>query len=168
MRMHITTNAPELAAREIMQHMESNGGEWIVNAVEKEGYILARGPYAKQLLRSGSRTLVGPIDATVPFDRLHGMLRLAHSKSLGEAPRKKRPSESNRDVPIKPGTQQRAWAEMQKRNWTVRELADQLGVTRGIAMNAVQKLLRSRRVAVVERIETPGNNKPTCVYGKAA
>src|SRR5690242_1324317 len=65
MRTHITTDAPAEAAAILMAHMREHGGEWIVNAMQKEGFMAARvGTFAgRSLERSLSPCLCGPFSA---------------------------------------------------------------------------------------------------------
>jgi hypothetical protein len=173
MRIHITTVAPEEAAIEIMQHMESRGGEWIVNAVEDEGYVMARiGTLdGKRLERSLSPCLCGPFDARWSLATMTIDLRAARAIGYGVKSSLKRPAEPRRSHLGRPpgghiSPTHETLKRLEQRNWTVSELAADLNITRRSAQNAVQKLLRSNRAKLVER-------RPFCggwmgVYGAAA
>lgn len=65
MRMHITTDNPEDAAAILMARMREQGGEWIVNAMQKEGFMAAQvgSPAGNSLERSMSPCLCGPFSA---------------------------------------------------------------------------------------------------------
>jgi hypothetical protein len=62
--IHITEVAADKAALQIADVMDDKGGQWLVNSVDDEGYIMARvgSPFANRLQRSGA-TLAGPFNA---------------------------------------------------------------------------------------------------------
>jgi len=62
--IQITETVADKAALQIADVMDDKGGEWIVNPVEDEGYVMARvgSPFANRLQRSGA-SLAGPFNA---------------------------------------------------------------------------------------------------------
>ena len=63
--IQISEVAPDKAALKIADLCDERGGQWIVNAVEDEGFVAARVgyPFAQRLERSGSPNLTGPFNA---------------------------------------------------------------------------------------------------------
>jgi hypothetical protein len=155
MRIHITTTATEQAAREIMRHMESHGGEWIVNAVEDEGYVIAKvGTLeGKRLSRSFSPSLCGPFSFNTTLDELEGRLRIARRISLGV-----KSDSARRDTP-KPAHDD-GWESpthatlklLKQRNITVAELRKELKLSRSGAHSVMARLVASNRARVVMRL----------------
>ena len=170
MRMHIITNAPELAAREIMQHMESHGGEWIVNAVEDEGYVMAKvGTLpGKRLSRSCSPSLCGPFSTDTSIDELEGRIRVARRISLGV-----KSDSARRDTP-KPAHDE-GWESpthatlklLGQRNITIAELRKELKLSRSGAHSVMARLVASNRARIVMRLPA-ANGGNFNVYGAAA
>jgi hypothetical protein len=172
MRIHITTNAPHKAAREIMQHMESYGGEWIVNAVEDEGYIMARvGTLdGKRLGRSLSPALCGPFGCVTDLGMLSGELCVARAKSLGVKADSDR-IEKEKAKPVRDASwespTQATLKLLEKQNITVAELREKLKLSRGGAHSVMARLVESNRAVVVER-RPAANGSSIYVYGAAA
>lgn len=169
MRIHITTTAPELAAVEIMQHMEAHGGEWIVNAVEDEGYVMARGPHARQLMRSGSPAIVEAITADWALAKLAGHLKMARARSKALGPRSAGPAP--RSTVGRPAGEAaniigRVRECVSRRYVTTRDVADELGIPTRAASRALFALKARKEVKVVERIARHVGHE--YVYGAAA
>lgn len=63
--IQVSEVAADKAALQIADVLDSEGGRWLVNAVEDEGFVMARvGTLeCKRLERSGSPNLAGPFDA---------------------------------------------------------------------------------------------------------
>lgn len=63
--IQIKETEPFRAAQEIAQVMQERGGEWYVNAIEDEGYLMALfgSPDGGRMERSGSPSLSGPFSA---------------------------------------------------------------------------------------------------------
>jgi hypothetical protein len=170
MRIHITTTAPEQAALQILNHMQNHGGEWIVNAVAGEGYILASGVHAKQLLRSGAVALSGVIHPSLSLDALSETLagiRKVSKDEVGEADdedmQKDKPEHDDGWVP----PTRAALELLETRHVTIAELRSALGVSRNGAHSVMRRLVESNRAVIVERLPAV-NGSSVCVYGKAA
>jgi hypothetical protein len=63
--IHITEVAADKAALAIADLCDDKGGEWLVNAVDDEGFVAARVGYpaGRRLARSGSPNIAGPFNA---------------------------------------------------------------------------------------------------------
>ena len=63
--IQISEVAPDKAALKIADLCDERGGQWIVNAVEDEGFVAARVgyPFAQRLERNGSPNLAGPFNS---------------------------------------------------------------------------------------------------------
>lgn len=88
---HITDKSSNVGATGILALIAEHGGEWIVNAVDNEGYIVMRDgtSYAAQLRRSGSPNLCGPFRAGDSYDTIKTALRAA--RTVEWSPRKEPP-----------------------------------------------------------------------------
>jgi hypothetical protein len=169
MRIHITTNAPHKAAREIMQHMESYGGEWIVNAVEDEGYIMAKaGTLAgKRLSRSLSPSLCGPFSTNTTVDEVEGRIRIARRISLGvksdSSIREAKPKDDDWVSPTR-----RAEEMLQEGHVKIRDLVETIGITRNAAHKLMYRLVESKRARIVSQVPTGIGNGTVCTFGAVA
>ena len=174
MRIHITTIAPEAAAVEIMEHMQARGGEWIVNAVEDEGYVMARvGTLdGKRLERSMSPCLCGPFSAAWSMrvirkdlkDARDGGKRIKYSKHEHVEQIHFRPGRPPTGAVSAPAMVLKSLSSGAK---TARELASELGIKHKSARRAVWVLCQREEVRVVQRRQLTGCLEE-CVYGVAA
>lgn len=177
MRIHITTIAPESAAVEIMEHMQARGGEWIVNAVEDEGYVMARvGTLdGKRLERSLSPCLVGPFSSAWSLACVESDLKLSRAIGYGL-----KSSMAGRSVPISRGG---AWMvtgykprgdevtiveQLKREQLPVTELASRLNLPRKRVADLLRKLRTRKCVEVVRVEQIDGINVMQHVYGVAA
>lgn len=169
MRIHITTIAPESAAVEIMAHMQRHGGEWIVNAVEDEGYVMARvGTLdGKRLSRSCSPSLCGPFSAATTIDELEGRARIARRISLSgkSASSQREPAERDDDW-VSPT--RRAEEMLEDGPVKISDLVEVIGISRGAAHKLMYRLMESKRAKVLSEVPTGIGNGTVRTYGKAA
>jgi len=169
MRIHITTTAPEQAAVEIMRHMESHGGQWIVNAVEDEGYVMARvGTLCgKRLNRSCSPSLCGPFSTETSMDELEGRARIARRISLGgKSSSSQREAQPKDDGWVSPT--RRAEEMLEEGHIRISDLVEVIGISRGAAHKLMYRLIDSKRARIVSKIPTGIGKGTVCTFGKAA
>lgn len=168
MRIHSTTIAPEQAAVEIMRHM-ARGGEWIVNAVEDEGYVMARvGTLdGKRLSRSLSPSLCGPFSASTSVDEVEGRIRIARRISLGvKSDSAQREAKAKGDDWVSPT--RRAEEMLAEGPVKIADLVETIGISRGAAHKLMYRLIESKRAQIVSRVPTGIGNGTVCTFGRAA
>jgi len=169
MLIHITTIAPEQAAVEIMKHMDFHGGQWIVNAVEDEGYIMAKvGTLCgKRLSRSCSPSLCGPFSTGTSMDELEGRVRIARRISLGgksaSSQRKAQPKDDGWVSPTR-----RAEEMLAEGNIRISDLVEVIGISRGAAHKLMYRLIESNRARIISQVPTGIGKGTVCTFGKAA
>ena len=172
MRIHITETAPEKAAREVIRFAREHGGEWFANALEDDGYLIARvGTLdGKRLERSFSPCLCGPFSAEWSRPAIASDLRYARAVSLAVAAGQPIPEahKSNRGRPPK-GSRPRveiALDKLKDKSMTIGELASALSVGRAAARNYVFKLMHGEQIRVIEQRASGSGSE--AVFGVAA
>ena len=96
--IQISEVAPDKAALAIADVLDSEGGRWLVNAVEDEGFVMARvGTLeGKRLERSGSPNLAGPFGTLWRISYIAADLAAAQKagrrvRAIETAPRNRKP-----------------------------------------------------------------------------
>lgn len=172
MRIHITTDAPAEAAATLMAHMREQGGEWIVNAMQKEGFMAARvGTFAGQSLeRSLSPCLCGPFNARWSLGVIEDDMREANE--IGYGMKTSAAGRSKRGRPRhtgKPQGDEIAVVEiLREKPMAAATVAERAGWKTKKAADLLRKLLDRGCVVITGREMTPGNFVERHVYGVAA
>jgi hypothetical protein len=157
--IHITEVAADKAALQIADVMGAKGGEWLVNSVDDEGYVMARvgSPFAKQLERSGSPALVGPFSAAWKLSYIAGDLRDAQRLDS--------------EVDTQPPVPEAITAKMAKvlRNGpiTVVEAANMLGMPQRTALTVIVRLVGRGMARRTGKVVTGRSGRNPCLYEAA-
>ena len=157
--IQIKETEPGRAAHEIADAMAAHGGEWIVNAIDDEGYIMARvgSRYAGMLQRSGSPTLAGPFNARWKLSFIAGDLR--------DAKRQGSP------IDTQPPVDSSAVAKMAKvlRNgpMTAVAAANILGMHKRTALTVITRLVGRGMARRTGKVVTGRSGRNPCLYEAA-
>lgn len=168
--VHITDEAADRAAHLILASMLQHGGEWLVNPVEEEGYVMARvgTPFADRLQRSGA-TFVGPVDARWDAAFIEADLIEAKHGENGATKRKIRAAAKRiyRGRKIKRTRRTILSFVLQAltdKPLTADAVAEHVGISEQAAKNAIRRLKRSGRI----RIGGTGSSNRRVLYEAAA
>lgn len=151
---------PGRAAHEIADVISAQGGEWYVNAIDDEGYIMARigSRYADMLQRSGSPSLVGPFSAGWKLSFIASDLRDARSLD-------------STAVDTQPPTDSAITVKMAKvlRNgpMTVVAAANMLGMPKRTALTVIIRLVGRGMAKRTGKVVTGRSGRNPCLYEAA-
>lgn len=141
------------AALEIADVMDAQGGEWIVNAIDDEGYIMARvgSRYAGMLERSGSPSLAGPFNArwkvlfiANDLQEAKGAGNVKLARKVETASRRMYRSKTNRRS--RNTVMMHVAMVLAKQPLSTDALAEKVGVDEQAIRNALRRLVHTGRV----------------------
>lgn len=134
----ITDKSSDVAAEAILGLIAKHGGNWIVNAIGGDGYIvmLDGTAYAAQLKRSGSPCLCGPFGEGKDHDDIKAALIAARGGERTK-PRKEH---------IMTGIKARICAELRLRKLSAVEVAERVKGDKDSVRIALNKLVKQKRV----------------------
>lgn len=161
MRIHITTDAPEEAANLLMAHMREHGGQWIVNAMQKEGFMAARvgTAAAKSLERSFSPCLCGPFNDRWSAEYIEADMREANEIGYGMKSSEAGRSKAGRpklDGPPR-GDEVAVVEVLRERPLAAEPIAQRLGWKTKKVADHIRNLRLRNHVEVAGTEPTPGN-----------
>ncbi|TPG50173.1 hypothetical protein EAH75_01360 [Rhodanobacter glycinis] len=157
--IQIKETGPYRAAHEIAGVMIAQGGEWIVNAIDDEGYIMARvgSRYADMLQRSGSPSLVGPFNAKWKLSFIAGDLRDA--QRLGGV--------VDTQAPADQATTVKMAKVLRDGPMTVVAAANILGLHQRTALTVITGLVRRGMARRTGKAVTGRSGRNPCLYEAA-
>jgi len=161
MRIHITTIAPAEAAAILMAHMREQGGEWIVNAMQKEGFMAARvGTFAgRSLERSLSTCLCGPFSDRWSLEFIEADMRDANEIGYGlktSAAGRSKPGRPRNDGEPR-GDEVHVVEILRERPLAIVPIAEMLGWKPKKVADHIRSLRRRDHVVLAWREITPGS-----------
>lgn len=159
MRIHVPQMKTDLAALDVLGWIDRYGGEWIVNAVEDEGFIMARmGTMdAERLERSGSDSLCGVFDSSSEPESVAADLLAGR-----EAPKKPRRA-------MVRGTTERVIEALRLGEATSTELAKRIGIEENVVQTTMSRLEKKYVVRKTGKMrQNKRGAKPAHVYAVAA
>lgn len=163
--IHITEISADKAALQIADVMDERGGQWLVNAVDDEGYIMARegSRYGKSLARSGSPSLTGPFDARCKVSYITDDLTEAKACGL----RRVSQSRVNPDSVAGNVLFRRMAAMLQDGPTTATTAAKALGITPKMASITICKLVGRGLATRAGKTRTGLSGRPHFLYEAA-
>ena len=157
--IQIKETEPGLAAHEIADVMAAQGGEWYVNAIDDEGYIMARmgSRYAGMLQRSGSPSLVGPLNAGWKLSFIAG--------DLGDA--KRLSGAVDTQPPVNEATTVKMAKVLRNGPMTVVAAANILGLPKRTALTVITRLVGRGMAKRTGKVVTGRSGRNPCLYEAA-
>jgi hypothetical protein len=155
---------PAKASLIIADELRERGGEWYVNAIDAEGFIMARmgSRYADMLLRSGSPALAGPFNDKWKLSFIASDLREAQALSRYIKPR---PVDS---LPITEDSAAARMAKLLQRGpMTAVAAANILGIHRRTALTAICRLVNRGMARSSGRVVNGGSGRNPYLYEAA-
>lgn len=157
--IQIKETEPGRAAHEIAAVMDAQGGEWIVNAVDDEGYIMARvgSIYAGMLQRSGSPSLVGPFNAGWKLSYIASDLRDARNLD----------TVTDTQPPVNEAVTVKMAKVLRNGPMTVVNAANILGMPKRTALTVIVRLVNRGMARRTGMIVTGRAGRNPCLYEAA-
>lgn len=147
--------------------MDAQGGEWIVNAVDDEGYIMARvgSIYAGMLQRSGSPSLAGPFSARWKIVFIAADLQEAKSQHSAKMARKvetaaRRLYRSKKVRRSRNTVMMHVTMALAPKPITSDVIAEKIGVDEQCVRNALRRLMRGGTVRRGRNVLVGGRARP--------